>query len=35
MSKTKSDLRDDLAVTLADNLNKKFKNTGYQNCVLS
>lgn len=30
MSKTKSDLRDDLAVTLADNLNKKFKNTGFK-----
>ena len=30
MSKTKSDLRDDLAVTLADNLNKKFKHTGFK-----
>ena len=29
-SKTKSELADSLAVELADSLNKKFKNTGYQ-----
>ena len=29
-SKTKSELADSLAIELADSLNKKFKNTGYQ-----
>ena len=30
MAKSKSELADSLAIELADSLNKKFKNTGYQ-----
>ena len=30
MAKSKSELADSLAMELADSLNKKFKNTGYQ-----
>ena len=30
MAKSKSELADDLAIELADNLNKKFKNTGFK-----
>ena len=30
MAKSKSELADSLALELADSLNKKFKNTGYQ-----
>ena len=30
MAKSKSELADDLALELADNLNKKFKHTGFK-----